>query len=123
MGGARDRLTLPCMARRHIILFASLWFLALAAPAAVSPRDVWVKAKCALCHGIDGSGHTKAGRQVAAPDLRTPEIAKMTDKALEKSIAGGHKRMPAFQKQVTAANVRVLVQYIRSLTPSPSARK
>ena len=123
MSGARDWLTLSWMARRHSILFASLWFLALAAPAADSPRGVWIKAKCALCHGIDGSSQTDAGRQTKAPDLRAPEIAKMTDKALEKSIAGGHKRMPAFQKQVTAANVRVLVQYIRSLTPSPSARK
>jgi mono/diheme cytochrome c family protein len=117
MSGARDWLTLSWMARRHIILFASLWFLALAALAADSPRGVWIKAKCALCHGIDGSGQTDAGRQTKAPDLRADAIQKLTDEALAKSISGGHERMPAFRKQVSAEKVRLLLAYIRGLRP------
>lgn len=105
------------MALRHIIAFASLWFFALVASAAATPREVWVKAKCALCHGIDGSSQTDAGRQTKAPDLRADATQKLTDEALAKSISGGHERMPAFRKQVDAEKVRLLVVYIRGLRP------
>lgn len=82
---------------------------------AETTRQVWVKAKCALCHGMDGSSQTDTGRTTNAPDLRTPEIQKLSDNALANSVAAGHKGMPSFRKQVNAERVRLLIQYIRAL--------
>lgn len=103
------------MIRRLASSLAGLLFFATAALAADSPRDVWVKAKCALCHGMDGSGRTDTGRKVSAPDVRAPQTQSRTDEALAKIISGGHKRMPSFRKQVSATNARLLVEYIRGL--------
>jgi mono/diheme cytochrome c family protein len=80
------------------------------------PPKVWIKAKCAVCHGKDGSGKTDTGKKLNVRDLRAPEIQKLTDKELAKAIAGGHRRMPAFQRQVSAADIRTLLDYIRGLS-------
>lgn len=102
--------------KRPLFAIAGMLFLApLAMGAEPAAREVWVKAKCALCHGLDGSGNTDQGKRLSTPDLRTPEVQKQTDAELEKSVAGGHRRMPSFKKQVDAAKVRLLVSYIRSL--------
>jgi mono/diheme cytochrome c family protein len=95
-----------------------LILFALPLTAAESPRDVWVKTKCALCHGIDGRGQTDTGKKTNAPDLTTPEIRKLTDERLATSIAGGHKRMPSFRRQVDPKRVEKLIAYIRALPPA-----
>jgi mono/diheme cytochrome c family protein len=102
---------------RHYAL--GLLLIAPVVLAAETPRDVWIKAKCALCHGIDGSSQTAAGRQTNAPDLRLPATQKRSDAELTKSISGGHKRMPSFEKQVRAEKVRLLVIYIRGVAAIP----
>lgn len=95
-------------------LFALL-LAAPVAPAAETPRDVWVKSKCALCHGLDGSGNTEAGRKVKTPDLRDPKIRMRDDATLGRSIAGGHRNMPSFRRKVSAKHVKLLIAYIRAL--------
>ena len=83
-------------------------------------REVWLKAKCALCHGVDGSSHTDAGVKTHAPDLRAPATQKLTDKELAKISTAGHKRMPSFQRSAGQDKVRLMVAYIRSLAlPAP----
>ena len=80
-----------------------------------SPRQAWVKAKCALCHGLDGAGQTDTGQKTNTPDLRTPAIQKLTDAEMVARIAGGHRKMPAFSKRMDGATARLLVQFIRNL--------
>jgi cytochrome c553 len=84
------------------------------------PRDAWVQAKCAVCHGIDGSSRMMPGQRIPVPDLRAPAIQKRTDEELAKGIAEGHKRMPSFKKAITVPKTRLLVAYIRSLAPAPA---
>lgn len=106
------------MKRHHILVFTGvLLLLTPAVMAKETARQVWVQAKCALCHGLDGSSQTDTGRKVQAPDLRTPQTQKRTDDELAKNIAGGHKKMPSFEKQFAAEKVRLLVEYIRGLAP------
>jgi mono/diheme cytochrome c family protein len=102
------------MRRSLLVTLATLLFH-LPAASAAEPLPLWIKAKCALCHGKDGSGKTDTGKKLAVRDLRSPAVQKLTDKELTESIARGHKRMPAFQKQVTAGDVRILLDYIRDL--------
>ncbi len=106
------------MTRRiHAFILGGLLCLA-SAPAtfgADTPHALWVKAKCALCHGEDGSGNTPSGKAKNVRDLRSTEIQKMTDEELSKAVAGGHSNMPGFGGQLTKDQVSMLVGYIRDL--------
>jgi mono/diheme cytochrome c family protein len=83
--------------------------------AADTPHGTWLKAKCALCHGEDGSGNTPQGKRMRVPDMRSAEVQKRTDDELAQLIAKGHVRMPSFKGQVKPEQIPLLVQYIRSI--------
>ena len=83
--------------------------------AAETPHALWVKAKCALCHGEDGRGDTPSGRQTGVPDLRSDEIQKKSDEELSKAVGGGHKKMPSFKNRLTNEQVAKLIAYVRDL--------
>lgn len=82
-----------------------------------TPRGVWIKSKCALCHGEDGASATPAGKQTKAPDLRTAEFQKLPDSQVAKLVTDGHSKMPSF-KALSAAQVNLLVIYLHSLRPA-----
>lgn len=89
----------------------------LAASAGETPRGLWIKMKCALCHGEDGAGNTPAGKQKGAPDLRTEPFQKLKDDELLKPVAEGHAGMPALQTKMSNDSKQMIVSYIRSLAP------
>ncbi|MFA6959081.1 MAG: cytochrome c [Thermoanaerobaculia bacterium] len=89
----------------------------LVASAGETPRGLWLKMKCALCHGEDGAGNTPAGKQKGAPDLRTEAIQKLKDEELLKPVIQGHAGMAPIQSKMSEENKRFLVSYIRSLAP------
>ncbi|MGK2860116.1 MAG: c-type cytochrome [Thermoanaerobaculia bacterium] len=91
--------------------------LPLTTASAETPRGLWIKMKCALCHGEDGAGNTPAGKQKGAPDLRTEEVQKLSDDELIKPVVEGHAGIPPMQVKVTRENSNLLVTYIRSLAP------
>ena len=101
------------MLKKLIVVFIAT--IASAAFAAETPHEAWIKAKCAVCHGEDGSGNTPEGKRRGAPDLRGPEIQKHTDAELYDMIVSGHGKMPAFRGQITKERAAMLVTYIRSL--------
>lgn len=73
------------------------------------------KAKCALCHGADGSGQTPVGKSMKIPDLRSAEVKKQTDIELTKVISGGKGKMPAYGQKLTTAEIGSIIAYIRTL--------
>jgi mono/diheme cytochrome c family protein len=73
------------------------------------------KAKCASCHGIDGSANTASGKNLKAKDLRSAETQKMSDEKLYLVIAEGRGKMPAFERSLGEDKCRQLVAYIRGL--------
>jgi cytochrome c6 len=73
------------------------------------------KAKCASCHGADGSGGTAAGKALKARDLRSAEVQKQSDAQLYEIIAKGKGKMPAFEKTLGADTCKALVAYVRTL--------
>jgi cytochrome c6 len=74
------------------------------------------KAKCAACHGADGSGDTPAGKKLGARDLRSDEMQKQTDAQLiDATTNGKNKKMPAYKDKLTDAQIKQLVGYIREL--------
>ena len=88
--------------------------VALATPAIVSAQakgqDTY-KAKCAMCHGADGSGNKAMGTL----PLGGAEVQGMSDADLTALITNGKGKMPAYKGKLTDAQISDLVSYIRSL--------
>jgi predicted CXXCH cytochrome family protein len=80
-------------------------------------------ARCASCHGHDGSGLTDMGRNLypRTPDLRASETQSLTDGEIHYIIANGVQLtgMPAWSNPHQERNVNAwnLVLFIRNLRP------
>lgn len=73
------------------------------------------KAKCAMCHGPDGSGDTAMGKKMKIKDLRSAEVQKQTDAQLAEIIAKGKSPMMAYEKQLDKDKINQVVAFIREL--------
>lgn len=84
---------------------------------AVSAGDEAAKlfqAKCAKCHGVDGSG-TAMGKKLKAPDLRSDAVQKLSDDELFQAIAKGKKAFHKFGTKLSEEHIRQLVRHVRQL--------
>lgn len=96
---------------QSIALLSLVFALALPPMAeAQSAMDTY-KAKCAMCHGADGSGKAAMGTK----DLGSADIQKMSDADLTAAITNGKGKMPSYKGKLTDAQVKDLVSYIRTL--------
>ncbi|HJZ67523.1 MAG TPA: cytochrome c [Blastocatellia bacterium] len=73
------------------------------------------KAKCAACHGVDGSGNTAAGKSMKVRDLRSAEVQSQSDDQLFSIIVKGKGKMPGYEKTLGADTCKALVAYTRKL--------
>jgi mono/diheme cytochrome c family protein len=73
------------------------------------------KAKCAACHGPDGSGQTTVGKSLKVRDLRSAEVQKQADTDLQTAITEGKGKMPAYKAKLSVADIASLVAYIRGM--------
>ncbi len=74
-----------------------------------SPADIY-KAKCAGCHGADGSKS-----MMGAKPLNGAEVKAMSDADLNGAITNGKGKMPAYKGKLTDAQITGLVGHIRTL--------
>lgn len=95
-------------------LFAALLLIATTASAQDDAAKNYT-AKCATCHGPDGSAGTPAGKALKARDFHSAEVQGEPDGVLEQVIAKGKNKMPAYEKQLKAAEIKDLVAYCRAL--------
>lgn len=73
------------------------------------------RAKCASCHGLDGSGRTATGKKLQVRDLRAAEVQKQTDAQIQTMISKGKGKMPGYEKSLGADQVKQLLAYTRQL--------
>src|SRR5690242_21686203 len=73
------------------------------------------KAKCASCHGADGTGATPAGKATKARDFCSDDVKRETDEEWTGIIVKGKNKMPAYDKKLSESEVKEVVAYIRSL--------
>lgn len=99
------------MVRKLAVL--ALAGFAWSAAAGETPHGVWIKAKCAVCHGEDGAGKTAEGKRRNVPDLRAKQTQKRSDAELYDLIVAQHGKMPGFHFK--KEQVSLLVLYIRSV--------
>lgn len=96
---------------RQIALFTFILALALPQIAAAQTGGDTFKAKCAMCHGVDGSGKAAMGTK----PLGSADIQKMSDADLNAAITNGKGKMPAYKGKLTDAQIGDLVKFIRTL--------
>jgi cytochrome c len=99
-----------------LLCFAIVLLLPTGAPAGqgAGASDLF-KAKCAVCHGPDGSGNTAVGKRVKMRDLRSDEVQKQSDSKLAEITNCGVGQMPAFQDRLSDEQIHSLVIRMREL--------
>ncbi len=85
-----------------------------AAAHAQSGADTF-KAKCQMCHAADGTGDTPAGKSLKALPFKSPDLIKASDADLIAATTNGKGKMPAYTGKLTAAQIKDVVTYIRTL--------
>ena len=101
------------------ILFTTGLFLAIAISLrAADAKENWTK-HCLKCHGADGKGETKMGRQSGVKDYTDPKVqAELKDENAIKIIKEGivekgKKKMDPYGEKLTDDEIKALVAYIR----------
>lgn len=73
------------------------------------------KAKCAACHGADGTGSTPVGKSMKIRDFHSADVQKQSDADLTQIITAGKGAMPSYKGKLTDAQIKDLVGYIRAM--------
>jgi mono/diheme cytochrome c family protein len=73
------------------------------------------KAKCAMCHGPDGTGKTAMGEKLKIRDLTSADVQKQTDAELVQIVTKGKDKMPAYDGKLTKEQIDQVVAQIRAL--------
>lgn len=71
------------------------------------------KAKCASCHGANGTA-TAVGKKVGTRDFHAPEVKGQSDAVLLNVTLKGKNKMPAYEKSLGADQCKALIAYIRA---------
>jgi mono/diheme cytochrome c family protein len=105
----------PLFATIAVIAVLSFTFVSAQAQAGSSDGAALYKAKCAMCHGPDGTGKTPVGAKLNVRDLRSPEVQKQSDSDLAQVVGQGKGKMPAFGKTLNDEQIKSLVVQIHEL--------
>ena len=97
---------------KSLVLIASL---ALAGTAFAADGAAVFKAKCAMCHGADGSASTGMGKSMGLKPLGSPEVQKMSDADMTALVTNGKGKMPAFKGKLSDDEIGAVVKYVHTL--------
>ncbi len=97
-----------------MMIAAAALVVGAAMPAHADDAAALYKSKCAMCHGADGKA-SKAGATMGAKDFQSPDVAKQKDADWIEATTKGKNKMPAFDKKLTADQIKDLIKYIRTL--------
>ncbi len=90
-------------------------FMATPAARASDGRSENFQTYCSVCHGDDGKAQTEKGKEKGARDFTNARWQEKVDDArLIKSVTKGHDKMPAFEKKLSADEIKALVAEVRS---------
>ena len=101
------------------LLVAGMVIAFAGASRAAEVKENWEK-HCAKCHGADGKGQTKMGRQSGAKDYTDPKVqAEMKDdnalKVIKEGIVDkGKKKMDPYKDKLSDEEIKALIAYIRA---------
>ncbi|HEU4523061.1 MAG TPA: cytochrome c [Thermoanaerobaculia bacterium] len=81
--------------------------------AAATDAAALFKAKCAACHGEDGTGNTAMGRKLNIRSLASPDVQKQTDAQILEITKKGKGKMPSYDGKISEGDLKALVAHIR----------
>ena len=102
-----------------ILLAVALCIAAMTSMRAAEVKENWEK-HCQKCHGADGKGQTKMGRQSGVKDYTDPKVqAELKDENAVKIIKEGvvekdKKKMDPYKDKLTDEEIKALIAYIRA---------
>jgi len=77
-------------------------------------KDIFLD-KCSVCHGQDGTGKTAKGKKLKVKDVHET-VAKESAADMIKIVTDGKgKDMDSFSKDLSAAEIKSVIDYYRSL--------
>jgi cytochrome c553 len=94
--------------------------LVVSAPVLAADAKANYEKHCAKCHGPDGRGQTKMGKQAGAKDYTDPKVqAEMDDAKAMKSIKEGQKvngkeAMKPFGDKLSDDEIKALIAHLRA---------
>lgn len=103
------------MKKTAVLVILSLLVLGLASVANAEEAAAIYKTKCATCHGAAGAGDTGMGKTLKLRALGGADVQKLTDEELTNVITKGQGKMPAYGSKLSAADIKGLVAFIRTL--------
>lgn len=86
-----------------------------AAPAVFEDGKAIFSAKCASCHGMDGSGNTAKGKEFKLKDLKSAEVQKMSDAKLYELTSKGKGKMPGYEKSLGKDKINAVLAHVRQM--------
>jgi len=89
--------------------------MALASTAFAADGAAIYKAKCAMCHGADGSASTGMGKSMGLKPLGSPEVQKTSAADMSALVTNGKGKMPAFKGKLSDEEITAVVQYVKTL--------
>ncbi len=100
------------MKKTIVILAMFALVLALAMPALAADGAATYKAKCAMCHGPDGSKENPA---MGIKALSGADVQKQSDAQLIETTTKGKGKMPAYSGKLSDEEIKAVVAFIRTL--------
>jgi cytochrome c6 len=79
-----------------------------------SGADIY-KARCAMCHGDDGTANTPAGKAFKAASFKDPAIVKIPDSDRIDIVKKGKDKMPVFGDKLSDDQIKSVLAYIRTI--------
>jgi mono/diheme cytochrome c family protein len=97
---------------KSLVLVASL---AWASSAFAADGAAVFKAKCAMCHGADGSASTGMGKSMGLKPPSSPEVQRMSNADLTSVVTNGKGKMPAYKGKLSDDEISAVVKYVKTL--------
>jgi len=103
---------------RNVFLFVACLALATGSCLAADVQANWDK-HCLKCHGKDGKGNTKMGKQSGVKDYTDAKVqAEMNDEKALKTVKEGitekgKERMKPYAKELSDDEIKALIAHIR----------
>ena len=101
--------------KKYAVIVMFVIMAAFAAGASAQSGADTYKAKCQMCHGATGLGDTPAGKSMKAVPFKSPDLIKASDTDLIAATTNGKGKMPAYTGKLTPAQIKDVIDYIRTL--------
>ena len=86
--------------------------VSIAMPAFAADGAATFKAKCAMCHGADG---TKENPGMGVKSLAGADVQKQSDADLVAAVTKGKGKMPAYAGKLSDDEIKGVVAFVRTL--------